>query len=116
MRNNSTKQEKHIWFDFLITQSNQFYRQRVIGNYIVDFYCPTLKFVIELDGSQHYEDEAIEYDKNRTEYLEKLGVIVLRFTNREIDSNFNEVCAIIEQTILSQLTLTAPLPKEPYEK
>ena len=101
LRNNSTKQENHLWYDFLKVQSHQFYRQRVIGNYIVDFYCPTLKLVIELDGSQHFEVDAIEYDKIRTEYLNNLEIKVLRFTNREIDVSFDGACAVIEQTILT---------------
>ena len=81
----------------------QFYRQRIIGNYIVDFYCPKAKLIIELDGSQHYEEEAVEYDILRTEYLSSFGLIVLRFTNREIDISFEGVCQNIERAILSQL-------------
>jgi len=60
LRNNATKQENHLWYDFLRKHPQQFYRQRIIGNYIVDFYCPTAKLVIELDWSQHYEKEACE--------------------------------------------------------
>ena len=69
----------------------------------MDFYCPHANLVIELDGSQHYEEDAIEYDKRRTAYLEGLGLIVIRFTNKDIDSNFDGVCQVIEQTILSQI-------------
>ncbi|MCL2815537.1 MAG: endonuclease domain-containing protein [Oscillospiraceae bacterium] len=102
LRNNATKQENHLWYDFLKKCPVQFYRQRIIGNYIVDFYCPKAKLVIELDGSQHYEKETAEYDRVRTEYLNALGLRVIRFTNRDIDGNFNGVCQIVEG-ILSQL-------------
>ena len=109
LRNNTTKQENHLWYDFLKKCRLQFYRQRIIGNYIVDFYCPQAKLVIELDGSQHYEKEAVEYDSIRTEYLNSLGLQVIRFSNMDIDNNFDAVCQVVEETILSQLTLTAPL-------
>jgi len=99
LRNNMTKQEKHLWYDFLKEQSRQFYRQRIIGQYVVDFYCPTAKLIVELDGSQHYEAKAFGYDKRRTDYMENLGLSVLRFTNRDIDDNFEGVCI----TILSHL-------------
>ena len=103
LRNNATKQENHLWYDFLKLQPCQFYRQRIIGEYIADFYCHKAKLVIELDGAQHYENDALEYDAQRTEYLESLGLIVLRFTNRDVDEDFKAVCMMIEQTILSQL-------------
>jgi len=103
LRHNTTKQENRLWYDFLKKHNLQFYRQRIIGNYIVDFYCDKVKLVIELDGSQHYEDETKEYDKLRTEYLNSLGILVLHFSNRDIDDNFEGVCKIIEETILSQL-------------
>jgi very-short-patch-repair endonuclease len=114
LRNNATKQENHLWFDYLKKHSFQFYRQRIIGEYIVDFYCPHTNLVIEIDGSQHYEKVAIEYDKRRTAYFENLGLIVLRFTNKDIDSNFDGVCQVIEQTILSHIqssvSLRSPAP------
>jgi len=103
LRNNATKQENHLWYEFLRKYYLQFYRQKIIGNYIVDFYCPKAKLVIELDGSQHYEKEALEYDALRTEYLNSIGLYVLRFSNREIDDYFNPVCQRIEKIILSQL-------------
>jgi len=102
-RKEATNQENHLWYDFLKKHHLQFYRQRVIGNYIVDFYCPSAKLVIELDGSQHYEKEAMEYDAIRTEYLNALDLSVLRFSNREVDHSFEAVCQRIERAILSQL-------------
>jgi very-short-patch-repair endonuclease len=103
LRNTATKQENHLWYDFLRQHPLRFNRQRIIGGYIVDFHCPKANLVIELDGSQHYEEDAIDYDNKRTEYLESLGITVIRFTNMDIDRNFDGVCQVIEQTILNQL-------------
>ena len=77
----------------------KFQRQKVIGKYIVDFYCAKLKLAIELDGSQHFEDDALEYDKTRTEYINSIGIKVIRFTNHEINTKFRNVC----ETILNEL-------------
>jgi very-short-patch-repair endonuclease len=106
LRSNATKQENHLWFDFLRNHLLRFNRQRIIGDYIADFYCPKANLVIELDGSQHYEEDAIEYDKQRTDYLEGLGLKVIRFTNTDIDRNFDGVCEVIEQTLQSQIHST----------
>lgn len=94
-----TRHEKHLWYDFLKLHKLQFNRQRIIGNYIVDFYCDKANLVIELDGSQHYEDSALEYDFERTQYLKTLGIHVLRFSNLDIDRNFKDACRTIENTI-----------------
>ena len=74
LRKNLTKEERHLWYDFLKDYSVRFKRQKIIGKYIVDFYCASASLVIELDGSQHFEDETIEYDNSRTEYLEEFGL------------------------------------------
>ncbi|MBR1731697.1 MAG: endonuclease domain-containing protein [Ruminococcus sp.] len=104
LRKNATKEEKHLWYDFLKKQPVHFYRQYIIDNYIVDFFCPKAKLIIELDGSQHYDsDEALEYDSDRTRKLEKFGFKVLRFTNREIKINFNNVCEHIYQITNARL-------------
>ena len=92
LRTNATKQENRLWYDFLRKYDIHFYRQRIIGDYIVDFYCPKAKLVIEVDGSQHFEEDAFEYDKVRTEYLEALGLHVQRFANNEVNENFDGVC------------------------
>ena len=99
LRKSMTKEEKHLWYDFLSDINPKFQRQKVIGKYIVDFYCAKLKLAIELDGSQHYEDDALEYDKTRTEYINSLGIKVIRFTNYEINTKFLNVC----ETILNEL-------------
>ncbi len=100
LRKNATKEENHLWYDFLKKQTVRFYRQYIIDNYIVDFFCPKAKLIIEIDGSQHYEtDEALEYDKRRTHKLEAYGFMVLRFTNREINLYFQNVCDNIYQIV-----------------
>ena len=103
LRKNMTKQEKHLWYDFLSKHPIRFQRQKAIGEYIADFYCHDAKLVIELDGSQHYTDKGIEHDKIRTAELEKLGLIVLRFTNENIDKGFDNVCRIINETIVERM-------------
>ena len=112
LRNHPTKQENHLWYDYLKGQKLHFYRQRIIGEYIVDFYSSAIKLVIEIDGSQHYEEDSVEYDTQRTIYIEGLGLKVIRFTNKDIDRNFSGVCSMIEEEILSRCA-TAPLEKEP---
>ena len=99
LRKKATKQENHLWYDFLSKFHLQFLRQYVINNYILDFYCHSAALAIELDGPQHYEEEAIEYDKARTEYLNGLGIAVLRFINKDLDINFNDVCKSIEDSV-----------------
>ena len=99
LRKEMTRHERHLWYDFLRTYPIKIYKQKIIGNYIVDFYCHSAKLVIELDGSQHYYDEGIEYDKKRDEFLKKQGLRVLRFSNKDIDENFKGVCGYIDLMI-----------------
>ena len=95
MRKNMTDEEKKVWYQILRGHEPKFHRQRIIGNYIVDFYCPKLKLIIEIDGYQHFYEESKEYDNKRTEYLENLGFYVLRFENTEVDKDIEEVRYII---------------------
>ena len=97
LRRNMTKEERKLWYCFLKGLSLNFYRQRVVGNYIVDFCCPLVKIVIELDGSQHYEEEGINKDKERDLYLTQQGYKVLRYSNLDILRNFAAVCLDIER-------------------
>ena len=99
LRNNATPWENKLWYEFLRTYPFRFNRQRIAGDYILDFYCAKAKLAVELDGSQHYESESIVYDNQRTEYLRKLGITVLRFSNLEIDECFYEVCTVIDETV-----------------
>lgn len=92
LRKNMTKEERHLWYDFLKTLPITVNRQKVIGNYIVDFYIASSKLVIELDGSQHYEDKYKEADIIRDEYLNNLSITVLRYSNYDVNNNFEGVC------------------------
>ncbi len=92
LRKNMTKEEKQLWYEFLKELPVQFYKQRIIGPYIVDFCCPSKKLVIELDGSQHYEDSAKVKDILRDNKLSELGFTVKRYTNLDIKFRFKEVC------------------------
>ncbi|MEA3327316.1 MAG: endonuclease domain-containing protein [Chloroflexota bacterium] len=83
-----TKEERHLWYNFLKNYPVQFNRQKVIGNYIVDFHCHKAKLVVELNGSQHCQDISLEYALHRTKYLNSLGLPVLRIPNNEIWDNF----------------------------
>lgn len=99
LRREATKEENHLWYDYLRHQKAQWKRQVVFGRYIVDFYCPSAKIVVELDGGQHYEEEGIAYDLARTGYLEGRGLCVLRFSNLDIHSNFAGVCTAIDLAV-----------------
>ena len=104
LRKNMTKEERHLWYDYLRNKDLRFVRQKIIGNYIVDFYCAKAKLVIEIDGSQHFEKEAIRYDTERTKYLEELGLFVVRIPNNEINTNFGGVCEYLDKIILKSLS------------
>ena len=103
LRKNATPHENRLWRVFLKDVKPTFVRQKIIGNYIVDFFCHKAKLVIELDGYQHLEPEAVEYDKARTEYLNSLGIAVMRFSNTEIEEDFASVCKAIKQTLINPL-------------
>jgi very-short-patch-repair endonuclease len=103
LRKNSTKQENSLWYKYLSTFGLRVYRQRVIGNYIVDFYCHQAKLVIELDGGQHYSDEEMKSDQIRTAYLESQGLKVLQFTNWEVEHQYYQVCEQIKQVAYQRL-------------
>ena len=99
LRRNMTKEEKHLWYDFLKDLPQTVNRQKVIGKYVVDFYCASAKLVIELDGSQHDLKEAKEQDFLRDQYLKELGIEVIRFSNMDIWKNFDAVCLEILEKI-----------------
>ena len=102
LRRNMTKEEKHLWYDFLKKLPMNVNRQKVIGNYIVDFFIAQNRLVIELDGIQHGNYENIQKDKQRDDFLKSLGITILRYTNKDINKNFNAVCV----DILSHLNLS----------
>lgn len=95
LRKNMTPWERKLWFMFLRNYPVRFQRQKVIGTYIADFYCHKAGLVIELDGSQHYDEEQAKYDAKRTEYLKGCGLTVIRFSNLDVDKNFDSVCEYI---------------------
>ena len=99
LRKEMTPQELRLWYRFLREYPVKIYKQRIIGNYIVDFYCASAKLVVEIDGSQHFDDEGKKYDVDRTNYLNSLGLLVIRFSNRDINCNFTAVCEKIDQVI-----------------
>ena len=99
LRKDMTKEERHLWYDYLREYPIRFIRQKIIGNYIADFYCAKAKLVIELDGSQHFEKEQIEYDEKRTETFKNFGIDVVRIPNNEINKNFKGVCDYIDDII-----------------
>jgi len=99
LRKNSTPQEKHLWYDFLSKYEIRFQRQKAIDNFIADFYCHKAKLIIEIDGSEHYTEKGIKADNFRTEILEGYDLRVIRFTNRQVDTNFNGVCEHIDTTV-----------------
>ena len=102
LRKNMTKEERHLWYDFLKTLPVTIHRQKVIGNYIVDFYCAEAGVIIELDGSQHYETENAIKDKEREGYFNSLGIVVLRYSNLDVLKNFEGVCQDISAKILER--------------
>jgi very-short-patch-repair endonuclease len=109
LRENMTDAEKHLWAKVRMKQLNghQFYRQKPIGDYIVDFFCPKAKLVIEIDGSHHFVGETVEYDSIRDDYLSNLGLRVLRFTNTEVLTNIEGVVESIE----NEIPLSPPFSK-----
>jgi len=104
LRKNMTPQERHLWHDFLKNYPVRFLRQKVIASYIADFYCAKAKLVIELDGSQHYTDDGIEYDDIRSKTLEQFDLQVIRYSNTDINNNFYGVCEDIDRIVKLKLT------------
>ena len=103
LRKNMTEQERRLWYCFLREYPIKFYRQRPIGNYIADFYCSKAKIVIEIDGSQHYTGEGMNYDENRTNTIKAFGVEVIRFSNYDVNTNFEGVCMKIDKVISARM-------------
>lgn len=102
LRRNMTCFERKLWRHFLCRYEPPFRAQKVIGNYIVDFYCRAVRLSIEIDGDSHYEPRSIEYDKTRTMFLATQEIKELRFTNREIRDEFEGVCAVIDEVVRSR--------------
>ena len=103
LRKNMTKEERHLWYDFLRTYPIRFSRQKVLGNYIVDFYSARARLVIELDGSQHYEEKERIKDEERTRFLQGYGLKIIRIPNNEVSGNFQGVCEYIDWAVKQML-------------
>lgn len=103
LRKEMTSEERQLWYCFLRSYPVRFSRQKVLGKYIADFYCAEAKLVIELDGSQHYEDDNIQKDAERTAFLEEYGLKVLRVPNNEINRNFRVICEYIDSVVKQSL-------------
>lgn len=106
LRKEMTKEERRLWYDFLRSYPVRFSRQKVLGKYIVDFYSAEARLVIELDGSQHYEDDNMRKDAERTAFLKIYGLTVIRVPNNEVSSNFSGVCEYIDTVVKQSLSLT----------
>ena len=104
LRKNMTKEEAKLWYQFLCRYPNRFRRQYIIGNYITDFCCHQAKLVVELDGSQHYDPDEMEYDRKRKTYLQAQGLEVLRFSNLDVMRQFKCVCEAIDNAVKGRIT------------
>ncbi len=104
LRKEMTKEERHLWYDYLRTHPTRFSRQKVLGKYIADFYSAEANLVIELDGSQHYEYKNVEKDAERTTFLEGYGLTVIRIPNNEVCWNFRGVCEYIDAAVSQSLS------------
>lgn len=99
LRREMTKEERRLWYDFLRAYSVRFTRQKILGKYVADFYSAQAKLIIELDGSQHYENENVKKDAERTAFLESYGLRVVRIPNIEVNRNFQGVCEYIDSIV-----------------
>ena len=108
LRKNMTKEENHLWYDFLRTYPVRFSRQKVLGKYIADFYCAKAGLIVEIDGSQHYDEAQIRLDQARTRYFQSPGLAVVRYTNADVNLRFAAVC----EDILRRLPLEGKLSPE----
>ncbi len=99
LRKHMTNEERRLWYDFLKSYSVRFLRQKVIDNYIVDFYCHDARLIIELNGSQHYSKQGLQKDRIRTSQIEQRGLLVLHIPNNEITHNFRYVCEYIDHIV-----------------
>ncbi len=116
LRKNQTEAERRLWYNFLREYTVPFRQQKIIGRYIVDFFCNKARVSIELDGSQHLEKYHLQYDETRTLYLEMLEVRELRFYNSDIWENFEGVCEVIHRTVNERRNDLSSLSLEELKK
>jgi very-short-patch-repair endonuclease len=103
LRKEMTKEERHLWYDFLLHYDVKFYRQKIIGRFICDFYCPKARLAVELDGSQHYTEEGKAYDEKRTNFFHEYEIEVLRVYNGIVNNNFRGVCLAIDKVVKERI-------------
>ena len=99
LRREMTPQERKLWYLFLRRHPAKIYKQRIIGSYIVDFYCASAKLVIEIDGGQHFDADGKQKDLERTAYFESFGLQVVRYSNADINERFASVCESLQQLL-----------------
>lgn len=99
LRKNMTKEERRLWYEYLRNHPARFTRQKILGHYIADFYSAKAQLVVELDGSQHYEESVLIRDQIRTEFLEEYGLRVLRIPNNAVTKNIRGVCEYIDLAV-----------------
>ena len=99
-----TREERHLWYDYLRCYPVKFLRQHPVGNYILDFYCAGARLAVELDGSQHFEEAGKEYDERRSAFLSERGIALIRFPNNEIWNNFSGVCEAVDLAVKKRRT------------
>ena len=103
LRKNMTKEERKLWYDFLRSYPVKFLRQKILGDYIVDFYCAEAGLVVEIDGSQHFEEKGLDYDEKRTAFLQGYGLLVVRIPNNELNLYFDRVCEYLDLVVKERL-------------
>ena len=113
LRKNMTEPEKVLWYNLRGRrfQNVKFRRQHGIGKYIVDYYCSDSLLAIEIDGDTHFSDKSVKYDKERTDYISKRGIRVIRFTNEEVLVNLEGVLYKISEMLKIKLPSPCPLPE-----
>ena len=109
LRGRMTDAERKLWYEFLRYNPAKFYKQRPLGPFILDFYCHALSLAIEVDGGQHYTDRGMAHDRARTAFLENHGIRVLRFSDTDVLTRFDDVC----RAILLEIEKTSISPASP---
>ncbi len=115
LRKEMTPEERKLWYLFLKDYPVRWYRQRIMGNFILDFYCAKAHLAVEVDGSQHYSEEGLSHDEERSRELLKYRIKVLRYSNADINKRFETVCQDIHKHI-EMITPQSPAVTAPLEK
>ena len=104
LRKDMTPQERHLWYDFLRSYPIRFQRQKTIKSFIVDFYCHKANLIVEIDGSQHFSEQGLAYDNERTNILKEFNLKVIRFSNQDVNTNFEAVCMEIDRVVKQRIS------------